>query len=76
MNMASELVDSRQAPSPQKSRFADLLKAVLLFYSASPWTQEQSTEFYRLTGLSEKRGVTTKSLCDSIRLALMEEGAW
>lgn len=43
------------------------LSAVLLFHSGSPWDEEKSLEWFRLTGAYE---ATTKMLCDAVRRVL------
>lgn len=54
------------------NRLIDLLKAVLLFHSPSPWTDSKEQHWRQLTRLSQDHGVTTKALCDQIRVALAE----
>ena len=52
----------------------DVIEAVLLFHSASPWTPERRARWKELTGASE---ATTRSLCDyarAVRLILEEQG--
>lgn len=43
------------------------LEAVLLFYSASPWTEAKRTQWWNLTQTNE---ATTRNLCDTARYAL------
>lgn len=43
------------------------LKAVLLFHSSGPWTQEKRTEWWNATQTNE---ATTRNLCDTVRLTL------
>lgn len=43
------------------------LEAVLLFHSASPWTEAKRNEWWNLTQTNE---ATTRNLCDTVRLAL------
>jgi len=45
----------------------DALEAVLLFHSASPWTEENKTRWWNLTQSNE---ATTRVLCDCIRIRL------
>lgn len=49
-----------------KEAFADALRAVLLFHSASPWTPDKQLRWKQLTGL-DPGNVTTKAMCDHIR---------
>ncbi len=43
------------------------LEAVLLFHSASPWTEDKRTHWWNLTQTNE---ATTRNMCDTVRLAL------
>lgn len=45
----------------------DALEAVLLFHSASPWTEANKIQWWNLTQTNE---ATTRNLCDAVRLAL------
>lgn len=48
-------------------KLTEALEAVLLFHSASPWTEEKRTHWWNLTQTNE---ATTKNLCDTVRIAL------
>jgi len=43
------------------------LEAVLLFHSASPWSEAKKTQWWNLTQTNE---ATTRTLCDTARIAL------
>lgn len=45
----------------------DLLRAVLLFHSAGPWTDEKQHDWYNTI---QNRIATTKNLCNAIRAHL------
>jgi len=45
----------------------DVLEAVLLFHSASPWTEAKREQWLALTQTTE---ATTRVLCDTVRIAL------
>lgn len=47
----------------------DALRAVLLFYSPSPWDEKKRNDWFDLTRETE---ATTKVLCDTVRRALGE----
>jgi len=51
----------------QKQALVAALEAVLLFHSASPWTEAKKTQWWNLTQTNE---ATTRNLCDTVRLAL------
>lgn len=54
----------------------DALQAVLLFHSASPWTEEKKYEWRRiacnLLGQNADCEATTRKLCDMVRAALKQ----
>lgn len=45
----------------------DALEAVLLFHSASPWTEAKKIQWWNLTQTNE---ATTRNLCDKVRISL------
>jgi hypothetical protein len=50
-------------------RLRGALRAVLMFYSPSPWTPEMRDRWQALTGHAD---ATSKNLCDVVRGALAE----
>jgi hypothetical protein len=56
----------------QRQQRDDALRAVLLFFSASPWDVKKKLKWLTITGTTE---CTTKVLCDHIRSVLKEDEA-
>ena len=55
---------------PQTDPVTAALEAVLLFHSDTPWTTHKANRWLALTGTTD---VTTKALCDTVRMALQAQ---